>query len=422
MAGLFEALVLPSGGHLKNRLCKSAMTEGLADLAGCSTGELEVLYRIWSSGGAGLLISGNIMVDSRFLERSGNLCADAPHARSGLAALAKAGTAAGNHFWAQLNHPGRQSNKFVSSQPLAPSEVQLKLGFMYAKPREMTEDDIQSVITAFARSARLVQDVGFTGVQIHAAHGYLGSQFLSPLTNQRKDHWGGSLENRARFLMETIRAVRQAVGPHFPIAVKLNSSDFQKGAFTMEDSLIVAQWVARAGVDLLEISGGTYEALEFMKRRRDSTSKREAFFIDYAQKLKAQIDIPLMITGGFRSREAMEKALNAGECQLIGIARPFCVQPDFPRAMQKDGQTVLLPLEEKLATNLSLSSSRFLSGLAGQAQAAWYYQQIMALARGQKPRKSMSIWSALLRFLVRDSVLALRRRLSRPSERQVTGS
>ncbi|MEK9529471.1 MAG: NADH:flavin oxidoreductase, partial [Gammaproteobacteria bacterium] len=233
-------ITLPCGATIPNRLCKAAMTEGLADPAGRATEALERLYGIWSDGGAGLLLSGNIQVDGDHLERPGNVIVDAEPdvpAREALEAWARAGTRAGNHFWAQISHAGRQCQKIVNPRPKAPSAVKLGLpGGQFGEPVPMSEDDIEAVIEGFARCAKILVDAGFTGVQLHAAHGYLLSQFLSPRSNQRSDQWGGPLENRARLLLACVARVRVAVGPRIPISVKLNSADFQRGGFDFDES------------------------------------------------------------------------------------------------------------------------------------------------------------------------------------------
>ncbi len=204
----------------------------------------------------------------------------------------------------------------------------------------MTESDIGAVIAGFVRCARVCKDNGFTGVQLHAAHGYLQSQFLSPRSNQRTDQWGGSLENRARLLLTAVKEVRAVVGPNYPVAVKLNSADFQRGGFEFTDSIQVAQWLEDAGVDLIEISGGTYEQPKLLNLEgvepveaqavKESTRAREAYFVDFAQAMRQQINIPLMVTGGLRRLDAMEEALGSGSADIIGIGRPMCVMTDAP--------------------------------------------------------------------------------------------
>jgi 2,4-dienoyl-CoA reductase-like NADH-dependent reductase (Old Yellow Enzyme family) len=325
--------VLPCGATLTNRVAKAAMTEGLATPDGMPTPELERLYRLWSHGGCGMLLTGNVQVDRDHLERPGNVVIDREPDEamtSALAAWAKAGTEGGNHLWMQISHAGRQTQAAVNPHPKAPSAVKLGLpGGQFGEPVALTEPEILDLIGRFASAARIARAAGFTGVQIHAAHGYLASAFLSPRANLRTDQWGKSLENRARFLMETVKATRKAVGADFPISVKLNSADFQRGGFAFEESLVVARWLEAEGVDLLELSGGSYEQPKMMdmegleaeetQRVATSTAQREAYFVDFAKAMKAELTMPVMVTGGFRSRAAMDHALDTGAADVIGI-------------------------------------------------------------------------------------------------------
>ncbi len=336
-------LSLPCGATIPNRLCKAALTEGLADPMNRATARHERLYRAWSQGGAGLVVTGNVQVDRRYLERPGNVVIDANGGFDALQRYAAAGTAAGNHLWMQINHPGRQTPVHVCTSPVAPSAVALNLpGAMYAPPRAMTSDEVDDVVRRFAHVAAQARAAGFTGVQVHAAHGYLLSQFLSPLVNQRTDQWGGSLENRARLLREVIRACRAATAADFPIGVKLNSSDFQQGGFSTEDCVQVVRWLGEDGVDLLELSGGSYEQPSMMGVKSkaqaavpvaESTRRREAYFLEYARTIRAAATMPVMVTGGFRSRAAMDEALAAGELDMIGLGRPMCVDTDLPNRL-----------------------------------------------------------------------------------------
>ena len=323
---LNSELRLPCGVALKNRLVKSAMTERISSRAYEPTEGHELLYRSWASTGAGLLITGNVTIDRIHLESAGNVCLDDEAMIPKLQAWSDAGKESGNHVWVQISHAGRQTNKFSSLQPLAPSEIQLKKLGLFGRPKAMTEADIEDVISRFVRAALIAKKSGFTGVQFHAAHGYLLSQFLSPRTNVRDDKWGGSIENRSRLLMRIIRETRETVGPGFPISVKMNSSDFQRGGFTEEESLQVVKML-NGYIDLLEISGGTYEKLVFFlkneARAKKSTQEREAYFIDFAKKVRKISRVPLMITGGFRSYAFCSEVLEKGELDLIGMARPF---------------------------------------------------------------------------------------------------
>ncbi len=410
-------LTLPCGVTIPNRIAKAAMTEGLADARDRPTAELATLYRRWSEGGAGLLISGNVMVDRRFLERGGNVVLEDDGALPALREWTAAGTVAGNQLWMQINHPGRQCSRFVSSQPLSPSDVQLKLAGNFARPRALTVAEIHDVIARFARTAALARAGGFTGVQIHSAHGYLGSQFLSPVTNRRTDEWGGTLANRARFLLATVAAVRKAVGSDFPVAVKLNSADFQKGGFTLEECIQVSQWLGEAGIDLLEVSGGTYENLVFLEvdaaGQRRSTRQREAFFLEYAEAIAAAAKVPLMVTGGFRTLATMNMALQEGKTDLVGIARPFCTLPDFPRQLL-EGRIDRTPVDEHklvLGKGLLGSGSRLslVRAVNNQGQAGWYYRQMIHLARGDQPNPDHGVLGSFCRQMLNDWRLLWRR-------------
>ena len=265
---LSDPLKLPCGAVLKNRFAKAAMTEGLADAHNRATGRHVTLYRRWAEGGAGLLLTGNVMVDRRYLERAGNVAIDGPQsedARRALNAWADAATEAGAAIWMQISHAGRQTPKMIAKQPVAPSAVGVDLpGGQFGAPRALGEPEIEDVIARFAHVASTAKAAGFTGVQVHAAHGYLISEFLNPLVNRRDDKWGGSLENRARLLLRSVDAVRAKVGSGFPVSVKLNSSDFQKGGFSFEECLEVIERLNGAGIDLLEISGGNYEQPRMM--------------------------------------------------------------------------------------------------------------------------------------------------------------
>ncbi|WOE75238.1 NADH:flavin oxidoreductase/NADH oxidase family protein [Alterisphingorhabdus coralli] len=395
---LDSPLTLPNGAVIPNRIAKAAMTEGLARPDGVPTEALEQLYGHWSQGGAGVLISGNIMIDPDHLERPGNVIIAGKSIDDALPALtrwAKAATANGNHFWAQLSHSGRQTTKLVNPNPKAPSAVKLGLpGGQFGTPEALTLEEIGDVVDGFAATAAVTKEAGFTGVQIHAAHGYLLSSFLSPRSNIRDDDYGGSLENRARILLETVGKVRASVGKEFTIAVKLNSADFQRGGFAFEDSLQVAQWLANAGVDLLEISGGTYEQPKLLgvegveaeepQNVAPSTAKREAYFVDFAKAMQETVSVPLMVTGGFRTRVAMDYALESGAADMIGLGRPMCVMPDAPKQLL-EGTIDHLPSPEGelrlLPSWLSwLRAFQLIKTVDTFAVQYWFYGQIYALA------------------------------------------
>ena len=408
---LSEALTLRCGAVISNRIGKAAMTEGLATAQGVPTPELQRLYGLWSDGGAGMLLTGNIQVDADHLERPGNVVIDRePDAamRSALADWARAGTRGGNHLWAQISHAGRQTQKNVNPHPKAPSAVKLGLpGGQFGEPVALTAAEIQDIVQRFGVCAAAVKQAGFTGVQVHAAHGYLLSQFLSPRSNLRNDQYGGELANRARVLLDAVAAVREAVGPEFPVAVKLNSADFQKGGFAFEDSLQVAQWLEQASVDLIEISGGTYEQPKLLgvegveeeekQHVAESTMMREAYFVDFALAMQEKVSIPLMVTGGFRRRDAMEQAIAGGGADLVGLGRPMCVMTDAPNRLLQ-GANELPRYEASLSMFppwlAFLNRIKTLRTMATFGVQYWFYAQLDELGNKGQPQPSMSVFAA----------------------------
>lgn len=340
---LSTPLTLPCGAVLSNRIVKAAMSEGLADTNNHATPQLEALYRRWGGSGAGMLLSGNIQIDRDHLERPLNIVLENEAGLDALRKVVVAAKSGGSAFWAQLAHTGRQVVDHINQSPLAPSTVEIEVlrgaGYSFAPPVAMTEAQIEDAIQRFATTARLARQAGFDGLQFHGAHGYLISQFLSPKTNLRADSWGGTLENRARFLLETLAAVRDAVGDDFPIGLKLNASDFQKGGFTNAECLQVVRWLNETSLDLLEISGGSLEQPKLMgvtlldegeDARPESTRQREAYFLDFAASIRAVAKMPVMVTGGFRTRSLMESALADGELDLVGLGRPMVADPELP--------------------------------------------------------------------------------------------
>ena len=358
-----------------------------------------------------MLLSGNIQIDRYHLERPGNIVIDRePDAEmaAALARLAAAATRNGNHFWAQISHAGRQTMKAVNPNPKAPSAVKLGLpGGQFGMPVPLTEAEILNLIARFGVAAAACQRAGFTGVQIHAAHGYLLSQFLSPRSNQRDDEWGGSLRNRARMLLDVVGQVRTAVGPKFPISVKLNSADFQRGGFDFDDSLVVAKWLEDAGVDLIEISGGTYEQPkllgvagieeEAVQNVAESTLQREAYFVDFAVAMQNAVSVPLMVTGGFRTRAAMEQAITSGAADLIGIGRPLCYQADGAKLLLAGADT-LPRIENQLgllpASISFLKRIKTIRSIDSFASQYWFYSQIYSLGRTGHPITEQSVFAS----------------------------
>jgi 2,4-dienoyl-CoA reductase-like NADH-dependent reductase (Old Yellow Enzyme family) len=390
------SLDLPCGATLSNRVAKAAMSEGLADSGNHSTPRLETLYRRWAGSGVGLLLSGNIQVDRWHLERPNNIVIDDESGRAQLARLAEAGTSRGAHFWAQLSHTGRQVSSYINPAPLSCSDIEIDVmrnaGFSFAKPKPMTEVDIGHAIDQFAFAAKEVKDAGFTGLSIHAAHGYLISQFLSPLSNRRTDRWGGSLENRARLLLEVIVAIRRAVGPQFPIGIKLNASDFQKGGFTNAECVELVKLLNGVGLDLLELSGGSLEQPKVVgvtlkdegeDGPRASALRREAYFVAFAGSVRNVASMPVMVTGGFRSFAGMVEAQKGGDLDVVGLARPLIAEPEAPRRLLAG------EIDKLLSPEATLNVFHILP---------WNYMQVERLADGLDPDLSLTGEAAMAAF------------------------
>lgn len=402
---LASGFTLKNGQQLKNRLFKSAMSEQLGTRAHNPKPGLANLYGRWAEGGIGLSITGNIMVDRGALGEPKNVVLDEKSDLSEFKKWAQAGKKNGCQIWPQLNHPGKQIPNFITKEPVAPSAIALTRGLEkgFNKPRALTEEEIFVIINKFATSAKLAKEAGFTGVQIHGAHGYLVSQFLSPRHNQRADQWGGSLENRMRFVLAVYSAIREQVGNDFPIGIKLNSADFMKGGFSEEDSMQVVKTLADAGIDLIEISGGTYESPSMMGADvKESTVKREAYFLDYAEKVRALVDTPLVVTGGFRSSKAMQAALDSGATDFIGVARTTAVDPDFPNKLMADEN------HQQILKRLT-TGKRAIDKMA-MLDITWYEAQLARMAKGKKPKANLSEWGVFFGTLLNAGIYAFRSR------------
>lgn len=386
---LAQTLTLPNGSVLPNRLAKSALSETLGTMDNRVTPALVRLYERWAKGGTGLLITGNIMVDRRALGEPGNVVIEDDRDLEMLKAMAEGVAHHGSRLWAQINHPGKQSPKGLNRENVSPSAIPFgkQMQAFFDTPRELTEPEILDIIARFGRAAGVVKQAGFHGVQIHGAHGYLVSQFLSPKHNVRMDAWGGSAENRRRFVLAVYQAMRDAVGPDFPIGIKLNSADFQRGGFTEEESLVTIQALAAVGIDLVEISGGTYEA-PAMAGKKTSTIEREAYFLEFAEKVRQHISTPLMVTGGFRTLSAMGKALNSGAMDIVGLGRPLCIEPDAPLRLLAGEET--RHRVKMISTGIKQVDDMALM------EVMWYVRQLHRMSRGENPKPNESaLWSLL---------------------------
>jgi len=319
---LFKPLKLPCGVILKNRIGKSAMSDSLGDGTGHPTNEQNRLYQRWATGGVAVSIIGEVQATSNYAEKPGNLVLNAASDLAKFRKLAEHGGENDMQLWLQLGHAGALSY-VPTSKPKGPSDLDLPGLHCVA----LSLDEIHQLPSEFANTAKLAQQAGFGGVQIHAAHGFLLSQFLSPLFNKRSDEYGGTIANRMRLLIETIAQTRAAVGPHFPIAVKLNSSDQLEGGFEEEDALKVVAALDTSSVDLIDISGGTY--FPGAKSASDGAG-RGPYFIEFAKRARKMTTRPLMLTGGFKTRMQAEDAIESGAVDVVGLARALTLVPSLP--------------------------------------------------------------------------------------------
>ncbi len=386
---LFTPLVLPNGAVVPNRLAKAAMEENMADADHAPSDELLRLYQAWADGKAGLILTGNVMVDSRAMTGPNGVVLEDDAHLARFQRWAQVARSGGAQVWMQINHPGRQMQAALGQGTIAPSAVPLELGSLskqFQVPREMTPADIAEVQQRFLQAAQLAERSGFTGVQIHAAHGYLLSQFLSPITNRRQDAWGGSIENRARLLLDIVRAVRATVSPEFVVAVKLNSADFQRGGFSPEEARRVVEMLNPLKPDLVELSGGSYEVPAMQGQARDGrTLAREAYFLEFARDIAKVAQMPLMVTGGIRRRSVAEQVIDSG-IAVAGMATALSIDPNLPRDWQagKDAAPTLRPIQWK---------NKVLGSLANMAMAKF---QLARLSRGRRTDAQVSPLRALL--------------------------
>lgn len=408
LASLSAPLKLPAGLTLPNRLVKAAMSENLADEDGAPTDALIRLYERFGEGGAGMLLSGNVIIAPGGRTETHNVVVEDDRHLPQLRRWAEAAQAGGAKLFMQVSHAGRQTPKMVTADPVSPSDVKLVgMAGLFARPRALTPEEIEGLVQRYANTARVAKAAGFAGVQLHGAHGYLISQFLSPRTNLRDDAWGGDLPGRMRFLLQIVERTRAAVGPSFPIAVKLNSADFQKGGFSLEDSMAVAKALQAAGIDLLEISGGSYESPKMMgdgAQKRESTRRREAFFFEYAEKMREAVDLPLMLTGGFRSAAAMADALASGAIDLVGIARPLALEPDLAGKLLSGEAEAARAIDPKVGIRL----------LDDMLQLGWYQRQMARMGEGLSPDPELSHWGTIVRMLGSNLAAVFARMLRRP--------
>jgi 2,4-dienoyl-CoA reductase-like NADH-dependent reductase (Old Yellow Enzyme family) len=323
MAELFEDASL-NGMTLANRFVRSATWEGLADQEGSVTPKLTAMMVELAKGEVGLIISGYAFVSPEGKSSPAQLAIHDDRFVAGLRGMVQAVHEAGGKIALQIVHAGRFADSALTGlKPIGPSAV-AKDG--QTACRAMHQDDIANLVSAFIRAARRAKQAGCDAIQLHAAHGFLISQFLSPALNQRTDEYGGTLENRARFLIEVVRGIRKATGPTYPLLIKLNSEDFLEGGLTREESVKVAAMLEAASADAIELSGGTVASPQKFLPPRPGKLKipqDEVFYREAAKLYKAKIGIPLMLVGGIRSYETAEGLIRSGETDYVSLGRPL---------------------------------------------------------------------------------------------------
>lgn len=386
---LFKPLRLPNGTVIPNRIAKAAMEENLANEDHAPGEALVKLYQRWAEGGAGLIITGNVMVDRHALTGPAGVVLEDDRNLVNFRLWADACRSRGAQAWMQINHPGRQLLASMGQPARGPSAVAVDipgLSKAFVPPRALNEQEIEELIGRYTQSAVLAERAGFTGVEIHAAHGYLFSQFLSPLTNQRNDRWGGSLENRAQILLQTIDAIRQRVAPIFCVAVKLNSADFQRGGFDAADAARVVEMLNAKAVDLVELSGGSYESPAMQGQTRDGSSlAREAYFLEFAEKIGDIARMPLMVTGGVRRKEVAERVVS-GSVSMVGLATALAIEPALPKQWMVGRDIKVQPIVVRWKNKT----------LASLAVASVIKKQLGLLSQGKRTKPGTSPLMALI--------------------------
>ena len=380
MSVLDSALDLPCGLRLENRLAKAAMSDSLGDGAGQPTDDQLELYRRWARGGIGLSIIGEVQVESGYPEKPGNLVLSARRNRPQFERLALAGTEGLSTIWPQLGHAGALAHAPIS-RPAGPSALDLE-GLRCA---ELSVAEIEGLPLMYAEAARRADSDGFTGVEVHAGHGFLLSQFLSPLFNRRTDGYGGSIEARCRIIVDIVREIRTVVGSELAIGVRINATDQLEGGLAEEDSLIAIEIIANEEIDLVDISGGTYFP------GAPSTSDRPApgpYFVDFARRVRQVTRVPLMVTGGFKTYDQAVDAVASGATDLVGLARALVVDPELPsRWLGPDPIDPAFP--------------RFDSPPAGGIT-AWYTMRITDIARHAEHKVERTLEGAIDDYEARD--------------------
>jgi 2,4-dienoyl-CoA reductase-like NADH-dependent reductase (Old Yellow Enzyme family) len=377
---LQNILVLPCGAILKNRLAKSAMSDSLADGEGNPTEAQIRLYERWAQGGAAISFIGEVQGDPRFPERPGNLVLGTHSNQNLLKLFTRRASIADTHLWPQIGHAGALSYMPIS-QPKGPSPLDIH-GLQCAG---MSMDEMRELPSIYARTAAFAKQVGFSGVHIHAGHGFLLSQFLSPLFNHRQDGYGGSIEARCRIIIEIIGEIRRAVGPYFPVGIRINATDQLEGGLDETDALEVVRMLDATSIDLVDISGGTY----FPGAKASSeSSSQEPYFLTFAKLARKVTSLPLMVTGGFKRRDQAINAVASGTVDMVGLAR----------SMVLDAQLAAIWLSKKGG---DIKFPKFENAPPGGIT-AWYTMRLTALAEDREDGFELDLQSAIREYEERD--------------------
>lgn len=377
---LGRSLDLPCGLRIENRLAKAAMSDSLGGGAGQPTDDQIELYRRWASGGVGLSVIGEVQVDARYPEKPGNIVLAAQRDRSLFGQLARAGSGGSTRIWPQLGQAGALAPEPIS-RPAGPSALDVER----LRCAALSVKEIEALPSVYADAADMARFDGFSGVEVHAGHGFLLSQFLSPLFNRRTDGYGGSIEARCRVIVQILRQIRAVVGPDFAIGVRINSSDELEGGLTEADSLAAIELLGNEQIDLIDISGGTYFPGAAASSDRRSTGP---YFVEFARRARQITRIPLMLTGGVKTRRQAADLVASGDADVVGLARALVIDPELP--------------SHWLATDaVDPAFPRFTSRPAGGVT-AWYTMRLTDIARHEENHVERSLEEAITQYSARD--------------------
>ncbi len=404
-AVLTDTLPLPCGATLENRLCRAAMTEGIAGSRNDPNERHVRLYAANARGGAGLILTGNAMVDRNHLERARNVVIDSMTDEGALRRWAE--SAAGAPTLVQLSHPGRQANRLVQPHPVAPSDgPAVPIAGLFARPRALTIEEIEEIRDRFIDAAERVVSAGFAGVEVHGAHGYLLDSFLDTAHNRRVDAYGGALENRARLLVEIVAGMRSVLPAEAPVAIKLDSREGGD-----EELAQLAVMLESAGADLLEISGGNYESpamLGFDSEGRELVSEHESPFWTSAAAASAATSVPVILTGGFKTRAEVDRALASDVCDMIGAGRPLAVRPELAGRFVRGEVDTLDRPAPRLGGPAAIKKM-----LGAAAGSGWHRMQMARTADGKPPELRLPAIAAAIDYTTVDSLQAILGRRAR---------